>query len=81
MSSRSKKALGAPAATLGPYVPPPPHAVPAEAAAYVAAMDDRTRALHEMAIELLGSSYFVEWSHGFKAFQTATRTTSKGTPP
>ncbi len=53
------------------YTPPPPHAVPKEAAAYVGQMDSRTRRLHEMAQKLLGSSYFVEFSHGFQKWKAA----------
>ena len=51
------------------YQPLPPHAVPAEAAAYVAAMTPKERELHDLAVQLLGSSYFVEWSHGFKKWR------------
>jgi hypothetical protein len=39
--------------------------VPEKAAAYVAAMSPKERELHEMAIQILGSSYFVEYSHGY----------------
>ncbi len=53
------------------YTPPPPHEVPEEAVAYVAQMSPRDRELHELAIQLLGSSYFVEWSHGFKKWRAA----------
>lgn len=53
------------------YKPLPPHEIPEEAKAYVAQMSERDRQLHELAIELLGSSYFVEWSHGFKKWRAA----------
>lgn len=53
------------------YEPLPPHAVPEEAAAYVATMTPKERELHDLAVELLGSSYFVEWSHGFKKWSAA----------
>ena len=53
------------------YTPLPPHAVPEEAKAYVESMSPKERALHELAVELLGSSYFVEWSHGFKKWKAA----------
>jgi hypothetical protein len=49
----------------GPYTPPPPHTPPPETHAYLAAMTPRERELHELAVKLLGSSYFVEYSHGF----------------
>ena len=51
------------------YQPLPPHEIPEEAKAYVAQMSPRDRELHELAIQLLGSSYFVEWSAGFKKWR------------
>jgi hypothetical protein len=48
------------------YSPNPAYPVPAEAKEYVDSMAPKDRALHDLAIKLLGSSYFVEWSHGFK---------------
>jgi hypothetical protein len=59
------------------YSPPPPHEVPEEAAAYVAQMSARDRELHELAIQLLGSSYFVEWSHGFKKWKATQAAAQK----
>jgi hypothetical protein len=47
------------------YVPPPPHTIPAEALPYIASLSPKEKELHEMAIKILGSSYFVETSHGF----------------
>ncbi len=51
------------------YVPLPPHTPQPEFAAdvaeYLSSLDDRHRRLHEMAVTGLGSSYFVERSHGF----------------
>jgi hypothetical protein len=47
------------------YEPPPTHEVPEKAVAYVASMSPKERELHEMAIQILGSSYFVEYSHGY----------------
>jgi hypothetical protein len=53
------------------YSPPPPHEIPEEAAAYLAQMSPKDRELHELAVKLLGSSYFVEWSAGFKKWKAA----------
>ena len=50
------------------YVPPPLHRIPEEAAKFLATLPEKERQLHELAIELLGSSYFVETCHAFKAF-------------
>jgi hypothetical protein len=48
-----------------PYIPPPPHTPPTAAIPFIEAMSPKERELHEMAIKLLGSSYFVETSHAF----------------
>jgi hypothetical protein len=57
----------------GPYVPPPPHKIPETALPYLAALSEQEHALHQLAIELLGSSYFVETSHGFVKWQVANK--------
>jgi hypothetical protein len=49
------------------YKPPPPHRIPEKAAKFLATLSEKERQLHELALELLGSSYFVETSHAFKA--------------
>ena len=48
------------------YSPNPAYPVPAEAKEYVDSMGPKDRALHDLAVKLLGSSYIVEWSHGYK---------------
>ena len=53
--------------------PLPPHTIPEAALPYLAAMSEKERALHELAIELLGSSYFVETSHGFVRWQMGNK--------
>lgn len=47
----------------------PPHQPPADAAAYLAAVSDEERRLVNLAIEQLGSSYFMEKSHGYLAWK------------
>jgi len=47
------------------YKPPPPHRIPEEASKFLETLKEKERQLHELAIELLGSSYFVETSHAF----------------
>ncbi len=54
----------------------PPHPVAAEAEPYVAAMTKEERELHELAIQMLGSSYFVERTHGFRKWKAATTSAS-----
>ena len=49
----------------------PPHPVPAAAAPYIAAMTPAQKELHELAIKMLGSSYFVERTHGYRKWAAA----------
>jgi hypothetical protein len=51
------------------YVPPTPPPKPADYAEFIASLDNRERELHEMAERLLGSSYFVQWTHGYKKWK------------
>ena len=51
----------------GEYKPPAPHRIPEEAAKFLESLTEREHQLHELAMELLGSSYFVETSHAFKS--------------
>lgn len=51
------------------YVPLPPHPIGEEAAEFLKQLTPKERELHEMAIEKLGSSYFVESSHAFKKWK------------
>jgi hypothetical protein len=44
------------------------HPIPPEAMKYIAAMSSDQKKLHELAIEKLGSSYFVERTRGFEEF-------------
>lgn len=47
----------------------PPHQPPADAAEYLAACGPEERRLVELAIQKLGSSYFMEKSHGYLAWK------------
>lgn len=47
----------------------PPHQPPADAAEYLAAIPPEERRLVQLAIEKLGSSYFMEKSHGYKTWK------------
>jgi len=49
------------------YVPPPPHPISPEAEKYIEQMTPVEKALHELAIKVLGSSYFVQQTWGFKS--------------
>ena len=45
-----------------------PHPLTPEAEKYVSSMTAQQRQLHELAIVSLASSYFVEKTHGFRAY-------------
>ncbi len=47
----------------------PPHTPPADAEAYLAACSPEEKRLVQLAIEQLGSSYFMEKSHGYLAWK------------
>jgi len=55
------------------YVPPPPPVKPADYEEFMAQLDDKERELHIMAEELLGSSYFVQWTHGYKKWKASKK--------
>ena len=59
------------------YVPQDPHTPPADAEAFLASLDPMNRRLHEIAVDKLGSSYIMEWTHGYKAWK---KTASTGSP-
>jgi hypothetical protein len=46
--------------------PLPPHTLNEREKAFVQKMTPKEQRLHEMAVKLLNSSYFVEWTHAFK---------------
>jgi hypothetical protein len=47
----------------------PPHTPPADSETYLAACSPEERRLVQLAIERLGSSYFMEKSHGYLAWK------------
>jgi hypothetical protein len=51
------------------YEPPPIHDLNAEEQEYLKSLTPREFALHKVAVEKLGSSYFVWKSHGFQAWK------------
>ena len=51
--------------------PLPPHQPPPDAAEYLATVSEEERQLVKMAIERLGSSYFMEKSHGYLAWKAS----------
>ncbi len=55
----------------------PPHALPADSKAYLAACSPEEKALVTLAIERLGSSYFMEKSHGYMAWKAKQGSSKK----
>ena len=47
----------------------PPHPVGSAGETYLATLGPQGRELHELATTMLGSSYFVERTHGFRKWQ------------
>lgn len=50
----------------------PPHPLTEKELAYVASLSPERRELHELAVKMLGSSYFVERTHGYRKATAAT---------
>ncbi len=55
----------------------PPHPITPEGERYLASLDDAGRELHELAVQMLGSSYFVDRTHGFAKWRAATAAAAK----
>jgi hypothetical protein len=53
----------------------PPHPITEAAAAYLATLSPERKELHELATKMLGSSYFVERTHGFRRAAAASKST------
>jgi hypothetical protein len=47
----------------------PPHQFPSDSDEYLAAVSEEERTLVKLAVERLGSSYFMEKSHGYLAWK------------
>lgn len=59
------------------YVPPPPHPLPADYDAFVASLTPNEKELLEIAKAKLGSSFFVQWSHGYRSWKKAQAAAKK----
>jgi hypothetical protein len=59
------------------YTPLPPHPVSKEGEAYLATLTAEQLELHELAVKMLGSSYFVERTHGFRKWVAASAAAPK----
>ena len=50
-------------------IPLPPHPLPVDSAVFLASCSPEERNVHMMAIKGLGSSYFMEKSHGYRSWK------------
>lgn len=63
------------------YIPPKPAPLPADFDEFYADLTPQEKQLHELAIEKLGSSYFVQWSHMYVKWSTAKANKAKANMP
>jgi len=50
------------------YTPPKPAPKPADFDAFYASLTPAEKELHALATEKLGSSYFIQWTHMYRAW-------------
>jgi hypothetical protein len=53
------------------YTPPPPHPLPSDFEEYYSSLSEQEKQLHQLAIDMLQSSYFVQWSHNYRKWKKA----------
>jgi hypothetical protein len=53
------------------YTPPKPAPLPADFDEFYATLTPEEKELHALAIEKLGSSYFIQWTHMYKTWSKA----------
>jgi len=56
------------------YTPPRPAPLPEDFDEFYASLSPQEKQLHELAMEKLGSSYFVQWSHMYRKWKKAKQT-------
>jgi len=65
------------------YTPPKPAPLPSDFDEFYASLTENEKQLHQLAIEKLQSSYFVQWSHMYKKWkknkESAAAATAKST--
>lgn len=54
-----------------PYTPPKPAPLPADFDEFYASLTAEEKELHALATELLGSSYFIQWTHMYTKWKKA----------
>jgi hypothetical protein len=58
-----------------------PHQHNEKESQFLASLGPREKELHELATQMLGSSYFTDKTHGFTAWIRTTGSTNQGQPP
>jgi len=53
------------------YTPPKPAPLPQDFDEFYSSLSSQEKELHELAIEKLGSSYFIQWSHMYRKWKKA----------
>jgi hypothetical protein len=51
------------------YTPPKPAPLPADFDEFYASLSEGEKQLHQLAIEMLQSSYFVQWCHMYRKWK------------
>lgn len=59
------------------YIPPKPAPKPADYDEFISTLSPKEKELHEMGEKLLGSSYFVQWTHHYRKWKASKGTTGK----
>ena len=48
------------------YTPPKPAPLPHDFEEFYVSLSNQEKELHQLAIEMLGSSYFIQWTHMYR---------------
>jgi hypothetical protein len=60
------------------YTPPKPAPLPEDFDEFYASLTDQEKELHQLSIEKLGSSYFVQWCHMYKKWKKTVASGAAG---
>lgn len=60
-------------ATMNVYTPPKPAPLPHDFEEFYASLTEKEKELHQLAIEMLGSSYFVQWTHMYRTWSESKK--------
>jgi len=63
--------------TMQVYTPPKPAPLPADFEEFYASLSEGEKQLHQLAIDMLQSSYFVQWSHNYRKWKKKKESEAK----